>query len=53
MLDLNLQVDVLFEGCIDLVWRELCKAFLEEVYTEFDIEVFFFEGVDVLLSRKC
>jgi len=41
-LDLNLQIDVHFEGCIDVVWHELCNPFLEEVYAEFDIEVFLF-----------
>jgi hypothetical protein len=49
LLDLDLEVDVLFEGSIDLVWSELCKTFFEKVYAEFDIEVFFLEGVDVLL----
>jgi len=42
LLNLNFEVDVLFEGGIDLVCGELSKTFFEEMYTEFDVEVFFF-----------
>ena len=43
LLNLDFEVDVLFEGSIDLVWGELSKTFFEEMYTEFDVEVFFFK----------
>jgi hypothetical protein len=48
-LDLDFEVDVLFEGCIDLVWSEFGKLFFEEVDFEFDVEVFFLQTVDVLV----
>ena len=38
LLNLHFEVDVLFEGGIDLVWGEL-STFFEEMYTEFDVEV--------------
>jgi len=43
LLNLDFEVDVLFEGGIDLVWGELGKTFFEEMYTELDVEVFFFK----------
>ena len=49
MLDLDFEVDVLFEGSIDLVWSEFGKLFFEEVDSEFDVEVFFLQTVDVLV----
>jgi hypothetical protein len=47
-LDLDFEVDVLFEGSIDLVRSEFGKLFFEEVDSEFDVEVFFLQAIDVL-----
>lgn len=49
LLDLDFEVDVLFECGINLIRRELGETFFEEVDTEFDIEVFFLEVVDMLV----
>jgi hypothetical protein len=50
LLNLDLEVNIMFKSRIDLVWSSLGKlAFFEEMYAELDVEVFFFEGVDVLL----
>ena len=43
LLNLDFEVDVLFEGGIDLIYGELSKTFFEEMYTKFDVEVFFFK----------
>jgi len=48
LLDLDLEIDILFESSIDLIRCELCETFFEEMDTEFDIEVFFLEVVDML-----
>jgi len=39
LLNLNLEVDIVFEGGIDLVRGELRKTFFEKVYAELDVEV--------------
>ena len=49
MLDLDFEVDVLLEGCIDLVWSKFGELFFEEVDSEFDVEVLFLQTVDVLV----
>jgi len=51
LLHLDFEVDVLFEGGIDLVWGELGKTFSEEMCTELDVKVVFYKRVDVLLLR--
>ena len=48
LLDLDLEVDVLLEGVVNLVWRELGEAFFEEMDLEFDVEVLLLEAVYVL-----
>jgi hypothetical protein len=47
-LDLNLQVDVLFERCLYLVGGQLGETLFEEMDLEFYIEVLLLEVVDVL-----
>ncbi len=39
LLNLDLEVDVLFQGGIDLIGGELRETFLEEMNLEFDVEV--------------
>ena len=53
LLHLDLEVDVLFEGRIYLVGRELSQAFFEEVDLELDVEVLLLERVDVLHCVQC
>ena len=56
MLDFDLEVDVLFECCVDLVRGELGETFFEKVDFELDVEVLFLEIVDVLriyISMSC
>ena len=53
LLDLDLQVDVLLERGIDLVWGELSKALLEEVHLQLDVEVLLLERIDVLHCVQC
>ena len=48
LLDLDLEIDILFESSINLIRCKLCETFFEEMDAEFDIEVFFLEVVDVL-----
>ena len=38
-MNLDLEVDVLFEVGIDLVWGELSKTFFEEMNFQFDVKV--------------
>ena len=49
-MDLNLEVDVLFESSIDLIRCKLSQTLLKEVDSKFDVKVFFVEVVYVLLK---
>jgi len=40
LLNLNLEIDIVFEGGIDLVRGELRMTFFEKVYAELDVKVF-------------
>jgi hypothetical protein len=48
LLDLDLESDVLFQGGIDLVRGELRQTLFEKMNSQFDIEVFLLEIIDVL-----
>ena len=48
LLNLNLEVDVLFECSFHLVWSELSKTFLQEMDLELYIKILLLEVVDVL-----
>jgi hypothetical protein len=47
-LDLDLEIDVLFERSFYLVWSELSETFLEEMDLELYIKVFLLEVINVL-----
>ena len=48
LLNFNLEIDVLLEGSINLVWSKLGKSFLEEMDLELDIKVLLLKGVNML-----
>lgn len=52
LLNLNLKIDVLFQGGFDLIGGELGKSFLEEMHFELDIEVLLLQMIDVLLRPR-
>jgi hypothetical protein len=47
-LDFDLQVDVLFECGINLIWCELRKPLFKKVNAKFDVKVFFLQIINVL-----
>lgn len=52
LLNLNLKIDVLFQGGFDLIGGELGKSFLEEMHFELNIEVLLLQMVNVLLRPR-
>lgn len=44
----DLEVDILLQRALDVVWCEFCEAFFEEVNLQFEREVLFLERVDDL-----
>lgn len=52
LLDLDFERDVLFKCSVDLIGGELSESFFEKVDSQLDVEIFLFEGVDVLYTLK-